>query len=140
MSIANEAANLAGKRLSGSRVQNRRVLADKARDIKIAADRQSESAIARFLQKEAPFSILTEEAGLLGKSGDRLRWIVDPLDGTMNYSRGMPVSCVSIGFWDADAPLLGVVYDFNRSEVFSGISDGGAWLNGRKIRDRKSVV
>lgn len=134
LSVAEEASKRAGAALSGMGASGLKVTADAGRDIKIAADRQAESVIIRFLQREAPFSILTEERGIIGKRLNRLRWIVDPLDGTLNYSRRIPLSCVSIGLWDGDTPVLGVVNDFNRAELFSGMAPGGAWLNGRKIK------
>src|SRR5690606_12122447 len=64
---------------------------------------------------------------------DQPFWIVDPLDGTMNFSRGNPACCVSIAFGLPESPTLGVVYDFNRDELFSGIVGEGAWLNGTPI-------
>ena len=61
-------------------------------------------------------------------------WIVDPLDGSLNYSRGIPLCCVSIGLWDGNRPVLGVIYDFHRDEFYSGIAGEGAWCNKREIK------
>ena len=58
---------------------------------------------------------------------------MDPLDGSYNYLRGLPECCVSIGLWRDGAAVLGVVYDFTRGEMFTGIAGTGAWLNGRRI-------
>jgi len=135
LSIAKEASLRGGSVLSRSGSSGRKIEADFRRDIKIAADRRSEKAIVDLLRKETKFPILTEESGLLkadGAKGD-LTWIVDPLDGTMNFSRGMSISCVSIGLWEGEDPVLGAVYDFNRAELFSGIAGHAAWLNGRRI-------
>jgi fructose-1,6-bisphosphatase/inositol monophosphatase family enzyme len=134
--IAKEASLSAGTFLAKAGKGSRKVNVDSARDVKIGADRQSEDIIRRFLERESSISILTEESGLIrnGSGEGRLRWIVDPLDGTLNFLRGIPISCVSIGLWEGDEPLLGVVYDFNKLELFSGIAGIGAWLNGRRIR------
>ena len=60
-------------------------------------------------------------------------WIVDPLDGTVNYANGIPLFCVSIGLAVRGRPVLGVVYDALREEMFSGVAGVGAWLDGEPI-------
>lgn len=132
LSIAREAALLAGKFLMKNK--NRKINKEVGRDIKIAADVESEKIVISFLKAHSDFPILSEEAGLIGDDNDGFMWIVDPLDGTFNYTRGIPFCCVSIGLWHGEEPVLGVVNDFNRSELFSGIVWEGAWLNGRKIK------
>ena len=74
-----------------------------------------------------------------------LKWIVDPLDGSINFLRGIPSCAVSIGLIKDGEPILGVVYDFNREEMFSGIVGEGAWLNGRdiyisKVREKSEAI
>lgn len=107
----------------------------RGKDIKLEADRLADAGILAVL-REQPYVVLSEESGETRKSSDSVgyRWIVDPLDGTYNFYRGMPMSCVSIGFWRGDEPLLGLIHDFNRGETFSGIVGDGAWLNGVPIR------
>lgn len=61
-------------------------------------------------------------------------WIVDPLDGSINYSEGIPLSCVSVGLWQNTSPILGVIYDFNRDLLYEGVIGRGAWLNKYPIR------
>jgi myo-inositol-1(or 4)-monophosphatase len=61
-------------------------------------------------------------------------WVIDPLDGTVNYANGLPVFCVSIGLVIDDRPSVGVVLDPTRSETFAATADGPATLNGRPIR------
>ncbi|MFH1190091.1 MAG: inositol monophosphatase family protein [Candidatus Omnitrophota bacterium] len=136
LAIARGAALKSGDSLIHAGQRLRRVEVDLKRDVKIFADRASERIIVKYLSERSAFPILTEESGLLkrGRSAGGLRWIVDPLDGTINYSRALPVSCVSIGLWDENKPLAGVIYDFNRSELFTGITGSGSWLNGGKIR------
>ena len=132
--LAVEASRCSGKLLSGMSGKNRAVIVDSGRDVKIIADRLSERLIVKFLRKETPFPILTEESGVIEGIAGKTRWIVDPLDGTLNFSRGIPVSCVSIALWDGDQPVLGVVYDFNKNELFSGLASGDAWMNGRALK------
>jgi myo-inositol-1(or 4)-monophosphatase len=71
------------------------------------------------------------------ESGPECRWIIDPLDGTVNFAHGIPAFCVSIAL-EADGVLeYGVVYDPMRDELFEGIRGQGAWRNGRPIRVSK---
>jgi len=94
---------------------------------------ESEAIILDHLKRESEFSILSEESGMFEGKDHRLIWIVDPLDGSLNYFRGIPLCCISIGLWQEDKPVAGIVYDFNRTEIFAGIDGEGAWLNGERI-------
>ena len=60
-------------------------------------------------------------------------WLIDPLDGTFNYSRGIPHCCVSIALMEGSTPRLGVIYDFLHERVFSGANGIAASLNGQKL-------
>ena len=103
------------------------------KDIKHKADKAAEAVIIEQL-RSYDIPILSEEKGESESfSAEGLFWIVDPLDGTMNYSRSNPFSCVSIALWDGKQPVLGVIYDFNRDELFSGIVGEGAWVNGSEM-------
>jgi len=135
LKIAIQAASAAGKFLLDNSKSIIEVDKEEGRDIKLKADRNSERIILDFLKKGSDFPILSEEKGAIGTDGAEFKWIVDPLDGSLNYMRGIPLACVSIGLWKDTEPILGVVYDFNRSELFSGIVGSGAWLNDRKICD-----
>ncbi len=131
LTIAKKTAKQAGDFLANYTHSNLQIYYDKNKDIKINADKQSEKIIIDNLQKQTNFSILSEEAGLIvGGNKDNLCWIVDPLDGSLNFSRQLPASCISIALWEKNKPILGVVYDFNRQEMFSGVVGQGAWLNG----------
>jgi myo-inositol-1(or 4)-monophosphatase len=71
------------------------------------------------------------------ETGPECRWIIDPLDGTVNFAHGIPAFCVSIAL-EADGELAyGVVYDPLRDELFEGIRGQGAWRNGRPIQVSK---
>jgi myo-inositol-1(or 4)-monophosphatase len=115
---------------------NREIMVDLPRDVKIKADTRSESFITEELSMKSPYPILSEENDLtkIELNDNEYCWIVDPLDGSLNYSRGIPINCISIALWKGMEPLLGVVYDFNRNEIFTGIANQGAWLNSIPIK------
>jgi len=134
MAIAKEAALLAGRFLERNRESNIEISEESMRDIKITADFEAERIILAYLKDKSNFSILSEENGLFVGSDQRFIWIIDPLDGSLNYMRGIPLCCVSIGLWQDKSPVLGIVYEFMRSELFSGIVGKGAWLNDNPIK------
>lgn len=78
-------------------------------------------------------SILTEEAGAVNGVHSN-RWYIDPLDGTVNYSRRIPFYAVSLAYETAEGLLLGVVYDSTHDECFTAERGRGAWLNGEPLR------
>lgn len=101
-------------------------------DLVSEADRASEAAIKTVLDLRFPsYSFLGEETGASGAS-DRC-WIVDPLDGTLNFVQGFPHWCVSVALWDAKGPLVGCVFDPLREDLFVAVRDEGATWNGQPI-------
>ena len=112
-----------------------------ARDVVTEADHLSEALIVESIQARYPGdAILAEEtgehravAGEAPTSGRGRVWIVDPLDGTVNYANGIPVFCVSIGLVIDGRPALGVIVDPTRNDAFAATSDGPATLNERLI-------
>lgn len=128
--LAEGTALMAGVELNANRTEWSRVVSESGREVKIKADREVEAIILESLQQATTFPLLTEERGWqTGDSKEAYLWVVDPLDGSFNYYNNIPVCCVSIALYHAGEPLLGVVYDFNRHELFSGIVGEGAWLN-----------
>lgn len=107
-----------------------------ATDVKLAADVNSETLVRERLAATG-LPIIGEELGgdpaLYDDAGTALYWVVDPLDGTFNYQRGQPLTCVSIGLMRGSDPVLGVIFNFNADEMFSGLVGEGIFLNGRKI-------
>ncbi len=102
------------------------------KDIKLSSDKKSEQIIVDIL-KPSGFQILSEECGWI-KGKDDFSWIIDPLDGTANYWRGMKeLACVSVALWKGDEPILGAIYRFELDELFSGIVGEGACLNDKPI-------
>jgi myo-inositol-1(or 4)-monophosphatase len=135
LTLATATARAAGSALA--RRSDRTVNFESAHDVKMQADVDSEKLIrARLARTKLP--VIGEEIGgdasLLGR--DELFWAVDPLDGTFNYLRGMPGACVSIGLWRGRKPVLGVVYDFWREELYAGGAGLGFTFNGRKQAPR----
>ncbi len=133
LSVAEEAVLKAGDYLLNPIKSSRDIKSSLGKDIKISADMKSESIILNFLKEKSDFSILSEESGIIKGKDQRFAWIIDPLDGSLNYSRAIPLCCISIGLWKGMDPILGVVYDFYSSELYTGIAGKGAWLNKGKI-------
>lgn len=100
------------------------------KDIKLQSDLNSEQIIFEKL-KLTGINILSEEAGYIevNKEETELLWIVDPLDGSLNYSRDIPIYCISIGLWKNEQPLAGIIYNINTNEVYKGIIGLGATVN-----------
>ncbi len=107
-------------------------------DLVTEADRASEQLIVEALQKAFPeHHIVGEEGGGYGPPMEKTpyHWYVDPLDGTTNFAHRFPVFAVSLALSGPDMqPLLGVVYDPMRDELFKAQREGGATLNGRRLR------
>jgi len=102
-------------------------------DLVTEFDKRSEDLILSFLQQEFPeHAILAEESGRK-ETISEYQWVIDPLDGTTNFAHGIPIFCVSIGLLKNNDPMLGVVYDPFRDEMFSAESGCGATLNNQPI-------
>jgi myo-inositol-1(or 4)-monophosphatase len=101
------------------------------REIKAAADRVMDGEILGAL-RPAGLPILSEESGLLGPE-DAWRFIVDPLDGTYNFVRNLGQSAVSIGLWEGDQPLFGVVFTMPDERLYWGGRGLGAFCDGQPI-------
>lgn len=135
LEAAVDAARLGAAALKADRAGNSALRGQALHDVKIDGDLRAEEAVLVRLARAGNHPVLAEEGGETGvHSPGRGRWIVDPLDGTFNYLRGIPLCCVSIAFWQGDRPLLGVVYDFERDEMFEGAAGLGARLNGSPIQ------
>ncbi|XXF79790.1 inositol monophosphatase family protein [Myxococcaceae bacterium GXIMD 01537] len=130
---AEEAARLAGRVLA-ERFEGVRTVEYKGGiDLVTDADKASEEALLAFLRARHPeHAILAEESG--ASRGTGLRWIVDPLDGTTNYSHRVPHFCVSVAVDGPDGVLAGAIYEPLRDELFSAARGEGATVNGRPLR------
>lgn len=112
-----------------------------ARDVVTEADHLSEALILDAIRERYPDdAILAEEtgehrakAGEAPTSGRGRVWIVDPLDGTVNYANGIPFFCVSIALVEDGRPAVGVIHDPTRDDTFAATADGPATLVGREV-------
>jgi len=135
LDLAVHAAIEAGKLLLKVEDAEVKINSSIGKDIKLEADVESEKLICNILAENSPFDILSEESGLMRSDGaDGYRWIVDPLDGSLNYSRDIDIYAVSIGLWKGNEPVLGVVFDFLHNRMYKGLVGSGAWVNDKPIR------
>ena len=103
-------------------------------------DADAEKVIVKELKRAYPeYGVFGEEGGVQG--GHRNMWVIDPLDGTSNYLRGVPHYCVSIALVENGEPTDAVIFDPLRNELFTASRGAGAVLNDRRIRvaDRKDL-
>ena len=134
IATAKKAAKKAGALLLRNKDILNNIFFSSDKDIKLQADLEAERLIKRCIEDESLFPILAEESG---KSQDNLEetfWVVDPLDGTANYTRDIPLCCVSIALMHKMHPVIGVIYDFNNSNLYEGSLDEEAKLNGNPIK------
>src|ERR1039458_8150913 len=134
LSVAREAARAAAAELSGRFGHRPRGVRAKSgpTDLVSDADVAAEGAIRAVLARRAPGDAILGEEG--GASGDgHRRWVVDPLDGTINFLFGIPVFAVSVACEDEHGALAGVVLDPMRDECFAATRSGPPTLNGVEI-------
>jgi myo-inositol-1(or 4)-monophosphatase len=93
-------------------------------------DREADRAIADVLLAALPYAGLVSEEGTHRAETDGVRWIVDPLDGTNNFLRGVPDFAVSIALVDSEGPCVGCIYDPLRDDLFTAVRGEGALRNG----------
>lgn len=103
-------------------------------DLVSDADRASERLLMDLLERARPDDGVVGEEGARRPSRSGVRWVVDPLDGTVNYLYGIPAWCVSIAAEDDDGGIAGVVYDPTRDETFAAARGEGARLDDRSLR------
>jgi myo-inositol-1(or 4)-monophosphatase len=134
LAVAHEAAGAAAQELMsrfGGHVRGVRTKST-ATDPVSEADLAAEAEIRRVLGEQRPDDAILGEEG--GQTGDgELRWIVDPLDGTVNFLFGIPQFSVSVACQDSEGMLVGVVFDPVREETFAATRSGSATLNGATI-------
>lgn len=137
-----EAARLAGEGLLKA-AQNRerlQITEKTAGDFVSDADCAAEATIAAHLDEAFPkYGWLGEESGARTGGCNGMRWIVDPLDGTTNYLKGLPHWAVSIALYQNDTALCAIIHDPAKSETFSAELGKGAFLNGIPIRSSQTA-
>jgi myo-inositol-1(or 4)-monophosphatase len=132
METAKSAAMLAGEFLKSNQREDLKILLNQGRDIKLQLDVDTEEIIKEHISAHSSFSILGEETGS-SDDLDEYYWVVDPLDGTSNFLREIPISCVSIALMQDMQPVLGVIFDFNHDELYFGHIESKAYINNREI-------
>tara|TARA_B100000795_G_scaffold220244_1_gene174698 strand:- start:1921 stop:2661 length:741 start_codon:yes stop_codon:yes gene_type:complete len=132
LDIAKSAAMKGGEYLLSNQDKDLHILFNEGRDIKLQLDIDTEQIIKGAIGSKNSFSILGEETGLSDNLGE-FYWVVDPLDGTSNFLRNIPISCVSIALMQNLTPILGVIYDFNHDDLYYGHQQSDAFLNQKKI-------
>ena len=116
-------------------VENLQVSTKGPGDFVTSADKRTEKILIEELQKAHPdYGIITEETGIINKSNTKNRWIIDPIDGTMNFLNGIPQFAISIGYEEENEIKCGVIFNPITNEMFSAEKGNGAYLNNSRIR------
>ena len=139
LNIAIQAATKAGKLMMRyyDRIDTITVTTKGHRDLVTEVDLMVEQEISAHLHKAFPkHGILCEEG--TSHAGDDYQWIIDPIDGTMNFVHGFPQFSVSIALQHKQETVAGLVYDPIRHEMFTALRGSGARLNNRRIRVSKA--
>lgn len=129
-----KAAQAAGKLLRSHFGTELVVNENHAHDVKLELDVQSQKLIESILLEDHPNHAIFGEEGILGNQESQYRWIVDPIDGTVNYSYAIPHFAISIALEKDGEMILGVIYDPILDEMFTAEKGKGAQLNGRTLR------
>jgi myo-inositol-1(or 4)-monophosphatase len=142
LQIAIEAALEAGKYLKENVGKIRHIDRKEGQETNLVTeiDKKAEATIIGKIKRHYPdHDFLGEESGA-AEIKSEYRWIIDPLDGTVNYTHGLPIFCVSIGLEHKGTIVLGVVYDPSLDELFTAERGKGAWLNKKRIEVSKSAT
>ncbi|MBB2149016.1 inositol monophosphatase family protein [Pedobacter gandavensis] len=102
-------------------------------DLVSYVDKNAEKQLVRNLVKLIPDAGFITEEETINSTGKVFNWIIDPLDGTTNFIHGLPTYAISIALYEEGQPVIGVVYEINRGEMFSTYKGGAAYLNNKEI-------
>ena len=104
-------------------------------DFVTASDKKVEKILVEELQKARPnYSILSEEIGKINNKNQEFRWIIDPIDGTVNFMHGIPHFAISIGLEREGEIISGVIFDPIKNELFFAEKGNGSFLNNQRMR------
>tara|TARA_Y100001958_G_C21209887_1_gene535721 strand:+ start:459 stop:1259 length:801 start_codon:yes stop_codon:yes gene_type:complete len=116
-------------------IENLQVSSKAPGDFVTSADKRTEKILVEELQKAHPdYGIVTEESGIINKLNLKNRWIIDPIDGTMNFLNGIPQFAISVGYEENNEIKCGVVFNPITNEMFCAQKGSGAYLNNSRIR------
>ena len=105
------------------------------REVKLKQDQELDQFLRQYLEKNSPYKVYSEES--LGTFNDIFHstcWVVDPLDGSLNFLRDIPFYTISVSLWKEGTPVLGVIWDPSREELYTADINTGAKLNGQPIK------
>ena len=134
LEVAEEAAQAAGGLLRSQFGRPLTVDEAHAHDIKLELDKRSQSLIESLILSRFPGHAIYGEEGIRGDQDSEYQWVLDPIDGTVNYFYSIPHFAVSIALRQAGKIIVGVIYDPMRGELWSVCSGGTPTLNGHPIR------
>ena len=138
LSYAVDAALNAGKYLLKNKSKLNVRIESRPKDTKLQADVEAENLIKQSISSISKYPILAEESGKSVENLGDIFWVIDPLDGTANFSRDIPICCVSIGLVCNMKPILGVIYDFNNDDLYKANNiTKEAFLNNKEIEVSK---
>ena len=116
-------------------IENLQVSSKGPGDFVSSADKRTEKILIEELQKAHPeYGIITEETGIINKSNINNRWIIDPIDGTMNFLNGVPQFAISVGYEENGEIVCGVIFNPIMNEMFIAEKGNGAYLNNSRMR------
>ena len=123
-------------------IENLQVSSKGPGDFVTSADKRTEKILIEELQKAHPeYGIVTEETGIINKSNNKNRWIIDPIDGTFNFMNGVPQFAISIGYEEENEIKCGVIFNPILNEMFCAEKGNGAYLNNSRIRvSNKKII
>lgn len=135
LAVAEKASRRAGEFLREQFYVDKHTVDERlAHDIKLRLDKETQALIAEDLLAAYPQDSFLGEEGNCGSNQATAEWIVDPIDGTVNFFYGLPIFCVSIALRVEGKLLLGCIYDPMQRECYRAIAGGQAWCNERVIQ------
>ncbi len=134
LAVAEPTARTAGRMLADGRPDELHIEYKGAINLVTEMDKKCEAYIVDKLSTAFPdHAIVAEEGSAIGATSE-FCWYIDPLDGTTNYTHGLPIYCVSIALEKAGELVCGVIYDPCQEEMFTATKGGGMFLNGKQMR------
>ena len=119
-------------------IENLQVSSKGPGDFVTSADKRTEKILIEELQNAHPdYGIITEEKGTINESNTKNRWIIDPIDGTMNFMNGIPQFAISVGYEEEQEIKCGVIFNPITNEMFTAEKGNGAYLNNSRVRVSK---
>jgi myo-inositol-1(or 4)-monophosphatase len=134
LAVSVRAARAAGKVMHDNWHKPKRVNSAEKHDVKLELDVKCQALIEKILARSFPQVPVLGEEGSTGDTGAEYRWVIDPIDGTVNYFFGMPHAAVSIALQHRGESVVGVIYDPFTDEIWTTVKGGPTRLNGRVVR------